>query len=132
MKKVFLSFFVAATFLTVVHAQTRDCGTMEYYDLRKQQDPSVEKRMDENEKLIETWIKDHPAPAVSAKAVLPAVPGFIITANEKEDRINYANAKSKYLAEHGLPNGNIIQANISNDKNLRDKKRKSNSFITKN
>jgi hypothetical protein len=130
MKKVFLSVFVSATFLTVVQAQTRICGTTEYYELRKQQDPSLEKRMNENEKLIAKWIKEHSAQGVSAKAVLPILPGFKSTGNEEQDRINYANAKSKYLAQH--LNGNNIPADINNDKALREKKRKSNSFITKN
>ena len=120
---------MAGTLLTVVQAQTRDCGTTEYYELRKQQDPSLEKRMDENEKQIAKWIKEHPAQGTSAKAVLPDVPGFIISGNEKQDRINYAIAKSKYLAKHELKNGNNIPSDINNDKALREKKRKSNAFI---
>jgi len=132
MKKVFLSVFMAGTLLTVVQAQTRNCGTTEYYELRKQQDPSLEKRMDTNEKLIAKWIKEHPAQGGSAKAVLPSLSGFKSTGNEEQDRINYANAKSKYLAQHGLPNGNNMPPAINNDKALREKKRKLNSFITKN
>ena len=129
MKKVFLTVFVTGTLLTVVQAQTRNCGTTEYYELRKQQDPSLEKRMDENEKLIAKWIEEHPAKEVSAKAVLPALPGFKSTGDEEQDRINYAIAKSKYLAKHELKNGNNIPSDINNDKALREKKRKSNAFI---
>jgi len=132
MKKVFLSVFVTGTLLTVAQAQTRNCGTTEYYELRKQQDPSLEKRMDENEKLIAKWIKEHSAPETSAKATLPAIPGFKASGNEAQDKINYANAKSKYIAEHGLMNRTSIPADITNDKALREKKRKSNSFTTKN
>ena len=132
MKKVFLSIMMAGTLLTVVQAQTRDCGTTEYYELRKQQDPSLEKRMEENEKQIAKWIKEHPAQEVSTKAVLPDLPGFKSAGNEEQDKVNYANAKAKYLAQHGAPNGNNIPADITNDKALREKKRKSNSFITKN
>ncbi|MFI5219983.1 MAG: hypothetical protein ACHQNT_10890 [Bacteroidia bacterium] len=132
MKKLFLSVFVAGTLLTATQAQTRYCGTMEYYELRKQQDPSLEKKMEENEKQIAKWIKEHPAQGVSEKAVLPPLPGFKISGNEKRDKINYAIAKSKYLADHGLLDGNKIPADINNDKSLREKKRKSNSFITKN
>ena len=132
MKKVFLSVFMAGTLLTVVQAQTRNCGTTEYYELRKQQDPSLEKRMDANEKLIAKWIKEHPAQGVSAKTVLPTLPWFKSTGNEEQDRMNYANAKSKYFAQHGLLNGNNMPPAINNDKALREKKRKLNSFITKN
>ena len=132
MKKLFLSVFVAGALLTAAHAQTRHCGTTEYYELRKQQDPSLEKRMEENEKQIAKWIKEHHAQGVSAKATLPAIPGFKASGNEEQDKINYANAKSKYLAQHGLLNENNIPADINNDKSLREKKRNSNSFITKN
>jgi len=129
MKKVFLSVFMTGTLLTVAQAQTRNCGTTEYYELRKQQDPSLEKRMEENEKQIAKWIKEHSASEPSAKATLPAIPGFEASGNEELDRINYANAKSKYLAQHGLLNGNNNPAEINSDKALREKKRKSNSFI---
>ena len=129
MKKVFLSVFVAGTLLTVAQAQTRNCGTTEYFELRKQQDPSLEKRMEENEKVIANWIKEHPAQAAPAKTEFPALPGFKSTGDEEQDRINYAIAKSKYLAQHALSNENNIHADINNDKSLREKKRKSNSFI---
>src|SRR6185503_3737563 len=100
MKKLFLSVFVAGTLLTAAQAQPRNCGTTEYYELRKQQDPSLEKRMEENEKQIAKWIKEHPAQGVSAKVTLPAIPGFKASGNEEQDKINYANAKSKYLVQH--------------------------------
>jgi hypothetical protein len=129
MKKVFLLVFVAGALLTVAQAQTRNCGTTEYYELRKQKDPSLEKKMEENEKQIAKWIKEHSAPEPSAKVTLPAIPGFEASGNEKLDKVNYANAKSKYFAQHGLLNGNNIPADIKNDKALREKKRKSNSFI---
>jgi len=132
MKKVFLSVFVVGTLLTAAHAQTRNCGTMEYNELRKQQDPSLEKRMDDDEKLIQKWIKENPAKEVTAKATLPAVPGFIATGNEELDKFNYAKAKAKYHAQHGTTNGNAIQAETSIDKILREKKRKENTFITIN
>jgi len=129
MKKVFLSVCVAGTLLTAAQAQTRNCGTTEYYELRKQQDPSLEKRTEENEKQIAKWIKEHSASEPSAKATLPAIPGFEASGNEELDKINYAKAKAKYLAQHGLTNGNNIPVDIIKEKSLREKKRKTFSFI---
>ena len=131
MKNIFLLLIISVMTITA-YAQTRHCGTTEYYELRKQKDPSLERRMDENEKQIAKWIKEHPAQEVPAKAVLPPLPGFKISGNEKQDKINYASAKSKYLIQHGMLNENKISADINNDKSLRERKRKSNSFITKN
>ncbi len=59
MKKIILitfSFFFSYSF---VYAQQKECGTMEYLEHLKTQDPQLENLMLKNEQAMQKWIKTH-------------------------------------------------------------------------
>lgn len=113
-------------------AQTpaRNCGTMEYYEMRKKADPSVEKRMHENELFTQEWIKNH-ATKTSPAISFPAMEGFVPTGNESTDRINYANAKAVYRSKHPRSQNLNSGLNAAAAKKARATKSKTNSMITR-
>ena len=60
MKKIILvtiSFFFSYSF---VSAQQKECGTMEYLEYLKNQDPQLENIMVQNEQALQNWIQTHP------------------------------------------------------------------------
>jgi hypothetical protein len=60
MKKIILvtiSFFFSYSF---VSAQQKECGTMEYLEYLKTQDPQLENIMVQNEQALQNWIQTHP------------------------------------------------------------------------
>ncbi len=131
MKKMFLPMLMLVSGSCFAQTPTRNCGTMEYYEMRKKSDPSFEKRMQENEILTQEWIKNHTDKKTSSDVSFPSLEGFTPTGNQSIDRINYANAKAIYLLKH--PQTKNSQTNISADfdRKAREEKRKSNSIITK-
>ena len=54
-------------------AQTRNCGTMEYLEFLKSQDPLLEERMQNNENNLQHWIENHPESSSSTILTIPVV-----------------------------------------------------------
>ena len=98
--------------------------------MRKKTDPSVEKRMRENELFTQEWIKNHAAKNTLPAVSFPAMEGFTPTGNESIDRINYANVKAVYQSKHLRSANSNSNVNAVADKKAREEKRKSNSMIT--
>lgn len=132
MKKTVLTLIAACAIATASQAQKRNCGIMDYFEFRSQQDPSFEKRMRENERQIQEWIKQHPShdELERTNVHLPSLEGFQPTGYLIEDRANYEKAKQQYLAAKGSANPQGI---VESEKvrSMREQKRKSNSFIQK-
>ncbi len=61
MKKIILVIFSFLFSYSLVSAQKKECGTMEYLEYLKRQDPKLENLMLKNEQAIQNWIKTHPA-----------------------------------------------------------------------
>ena len=55
MKKIF--FLLSFLCLIFVNAQERNCGTMQYLEYLKSQDPQLEQRMIQNEISMQNWIQ---------------------------------------------------------------------------
>ncbi len=73
MKKILLftfSFFFSFSF---VSAQKKECGTMEYLEYLKTQDPQLENKMLQNEQALQNWIQTNAA-SKSAKSVIISIP----------------------------------------------------------
>jgi len=54
-------------------AQTRNCGTMEYLEFLKSQDPLLEERMQKNENNLQYWIENQPESSSSTILTIPVV-----------------------------------------------------------
>ena len=112
-------------FLTGLNAQQRQCGTMEYLEYRKQQDPTLEQRMAGDEQRIYEWTKSHPSHASSVN--LPALEQYTPTGHIETDEKNYAKAKEAYRKANGtVPprrNEDPAKRNV-----LREKKKQGNKF----
>lgn len=120
---IFISVFFAGT--CIASAQ-RNCGTMDYLELRKKQDPALEQRMAVNEAKTQQWIREHPLESDFVK--LPAIPGFIPTGNIAHDRLKYAAAKKQMLdKEINSPSPAAVEQVKSTI--TADEKRKRNKFI---
>ena len=73
MKKIIL---VTISFLfsySLVSAQKKECGTMEYLEYLKTQDPKLENKMLKNEQAIQNWIKTHGS-SKSTKTTIITIP----------------------------------------------------------
>lgn len=84
---------------TGAYAQ-RSCATMEHYQQRLQQDPTLAERMANEEAQIQKWMEEHPVTIAPVPLKWPELPGFIPTGNETTDRKNYAAAKENFRREH--------------------------------
>jgi len=111
---------------TCTYAQ-RNCGTMEYLELRKKQDPAVEQRMIDGERKMSEWMKQHPLESDFVK--LPELPGYKPTGNLTVDRVNYAKAKEKYLAEN--PGATRASGATPGKAVSREAKKKQNNYIVR-
>lgn len=100
MQKLVLILLLSFGFISA-NAQTRHCGTSEYYELRKKQDPKFEQRMADDEKRLQERIKQSQAEQQknleSSLVNLPSIKGFVKTGNLEVDRTNYAKAKMKVV-----------------------------------
>ena len=61
MKKIILITFSFLFSYSFVSAQKKECGTMEYLEYLKTQDPKLENLMLKNEHAMQNWIKTHPS-----------------------------------------------------------------------
>lgn len=84
---------------TGAYAQ-RSCATMDHYQQRLQQDPSLAERMANEEAQIQKWMEEHPVTIAPVPLKWPELPGFTPTGNETTDRKNYATAKENFSREH--------------------------------
>lgn len=60
MRKLYFSFIITAAMMSNAFSQQRICGTMEHLQWQKQQDPTLELRMQEIETYTQNWIANHP------------------------------------------------------------------------
>jgi hypothetical protein len=73
MKKIILVTISFLFFYSSVSAQKKECGTMEYLEYLKTQDPQLEKKMLKNEQAMQNWIKTHPS-SKSTKTTIITIP----------------------------------------------------------
>ncbi len=72
MKKLITLIFISI-FCVSVQAQTRNCGTMQYLDEIKLNDPQVEQRMQVEESVIQNWIANNPESLMLNVITIPVV-----------------------------------------------------------
>jgi hypothetical protein len=85
MKKTLLS-LVFAIVLTGVSAQTTDrCGTMQYLELQKQQDPGLEQRMNVIEQQIQDYVNHNSNNKTAAAIITIPVVFHVIYANAAQN-----------------------------------------------
>ncbi len=125
MKKIMLMISCSLGSLTGLHAQQRQCGTMEYLEYRKHQDPTLEQRMTDDEQRINEWTKSHPSHATAVN--LPALEHYAPTGHIEVDEKNYAKAKEAYLKANGTVPPGRKEDPFKRDA-LREKKKQRNKF----
>ena len=90
MKKIIL---VTISFLfsySLVSAQKKECGTMEYLEYLKTQDPKLENKMLKNEQAMQNWIKTHPS-SKSTKTTIITIPVVVhVVYNNSTENISTA------------------------------------------
>jgi hypothetical protein len=90
MKKIIL---VTISFLisySIVSAQKKECGTMEYLENLKSQDPKLEDKMLKNEQAMQNWIKTH-ASSKSTKTTIITIPVVVhVVYNNSTENISTA------------------------------------------
>ena len=90
MKKIIL---VTISFLfsySLVSAQKKECGTMEYLEYLKTQDPKLENLMLKNEHAMQNWIKTHPS-SKSTKTTIITIPVVVhVVYNNSTENISTA------------------------------------------
>jgi hypothetical protein len=90
MKKIIL---VTISFLfsySLVYAQQKECGTMEYLENLKSQDPKLEDKMLKNEQAMQNWIKTH-ASSKSTKTTIITIPVVVhVVYNNSTENISTA------------------------------------------
>jgi len=90
MKKIIL---VTISFLfsySLVSAQKKECGTMEYLEYLKTQDPKLENLMLKNEQAMQNWIKTHPS-SKSTKTTIITIPVVVhVVYNNSTENISTA------------------------------------------
>jgi hypothetical protein len=129
MKKIIFAVFAMLAWVPVLQAQQRNCGTMEYLEIRKKANPELEKKMADDEQKMREWISSHPVNQASVVA-LPVLEGFTPSGNPETDRINYANAKATW-ANAQAKNSQAGSTDDAKTAALRKEKRKKNSFTSK-
>ena len=92
---------------------------MENLELRKQQDPALEKRIAEDERKIQEWMKQHPQETAS-EIVFPSLNNFKPTGNTDADRISYAKAKQEFIKARGEYQYKALLGDINPALNYRD------------
>ncbi len=72
MKKLFFM-FLSLNLSFISFSQIRNCGTMQYLEYLKSEDPALEQRMEKNEINIQQWIQNAPEVSSSAIITIPVV-----------------------------------------------------------
>ncbi|MEI6817736.1 MAG: zinc metalloprotease, partial [Bacteroidota bacterium] len=75
MKKIILTLFALLTITFIIKAQQQvnRCGTTEYTDRMKANDPSMQQRMNEIEHNLEVWMANHPTYNMKYIITIPVV-----------------------------------------------------------
>ena len=103
------------------YTQAQRCGTSQYYELRKQNNPGLQIKMDHAEQITQEWI--HRQQPVSN----PSLPGFTHSGDYRKDIPAYRQAKTEFLKVHPVANNTATPAS-ANVEMLRVEKRKNNQF----
>jgi hypothetical protein len=101
MKSIIITLLALGAFSSGAFAQ-RSCGTMEYYQHRLHQDPSLAQRMSDEEQHIQRWTEENPVESslVDIEPKFPSLEGFEPTGNAATDRTLYKAAKEEYVKTH--------------------------------
>ena len=91
MKKILLLLTLSAI-TSVAFSQTK-CGTMQLLEEMKEKDPTLEKKMEENEKRNQEWIKKNMPTRDKSDYSFPLIPGFVPTGDFDTDYVNFQIAK---------------------------------------
>jgi len=90
MKKIILIAFSFLFSYSLVSAQQKECGTMEYHEYLKNQDPQLEKKILKNEQAMQNWIKTHPS-SKSTKTTIITIPVVVhVVYNNSTENISTA------------------------------------------
>jgi hypothetical protein len=91
MKKILLILTLTAI-TSVAFSQTK-CGTMQLLEDMKEKDPTLEKKMEENEQKNQEWLKKNIPTRDKSDYSFPLVPGFVPTGYFDTDYVNFQFAK---------------------------------------
>ena len=129
MKKIITTLIAVTAIYAGAFAQQRNCGTMDYYYHRLEQDPSLADRMAAEEEHIQKWTEEHPTEAadLNLESKFPSLPGFQATGNDAIDRKNYEKAKEEYQASHSK--NETAQALTPEEIEKKKAERKNNQII---
>ena len=90
MKKIILVIFSFLFSYSLLFAQKKECGTMEYLEYLKTQDPQLENLMLKNEQAMQNWIKTHPS-SKSTKTTIITIPVVVhVVYNNPTENISTA------------------------------------------
>ena len=103
------------------YTQAQRCGTSQYYELRKQNNPGLQVKMDHAEQITQEWIRRQ-EPVKN-----PSLPGFTPTGNYRMDIPAYKQAKTEFLKMHPVASNTSTPASANVEK-LRVEKRKNNQI----
>lgn len=91
MKKILLIF--SLLFVSSICFSQTKCGTMQLLEKMKEKDPTLEKKMEENEKRNQEWIKKNIPTRSKSDYSFPLIPGFVPTGDFDTDYTNFQIAK---------------------------------------
>jgi hypothetical protein len=74
MKKKILIIFSFLLSFSFVSAQQKECGTMEYLEYLKTQDPQLGNKMLQNEQALQNWIQTHASSILGKKSAIITIP----------------------------------------------------------
>jgi len=111
MKKTLLIF--SLLFVSSICFSQEKCGTMQVLEQMKLEDPTLEKRIEENNKQSNDWIKENMPIRENKESPLPLIPGYIPTGDYKTDLANFQIAKQ--LLSEDNPEEYIQATRIKND-----------------
>ncbi len=103
------------------YSQAQRCGTSQYYELRKQNNPGLQIKMDHAEQITQEWIRRQ------EPASIPSLPGFIPTGDYRKDILAYRQAKTEFLKLQPVTNNTATPVSADVEK-LRAEKRRNNQF----
>ena len=107
MKKIILITFSFLFSYSFVSAQKKECGTMEYLEYLKNQDPQLENLMLQNEQVLQNWIKSHPS-SKSTKSTIITIPVVVhVVYNNPSENISTA----QVLAQIAILNNDYRRLN---------------------
>ncbi len=107
MKKIILIAFSFLFSYSFVSAQQKECGTMEYLEYLKNQDPQLENKILQNEQVLQNLIKSHAA-SKSTKSTIITIPVVVhVVYNNPSENISTA----QVLAQIAILNNDYRRLN---------------------